>query len=134
MNVRTGLLALAAAVTTFLLFGAAAIAVLGGRFGESPGVGILGVAAGALAAAVALVAVAVLADRFRGVPRAALVAYGTFGVAFLAIAAMQYVDVPGADDLFAFEVHLAVSLVAAVVTGAVTLARPGRGPGVGRTA
>ena len=55
-------------------------------------------------------------DRFSGLRAAALVTYGAFGVAFLAIVGLSYVNVPGADEAFTFPVHLAVSVVSAIVT------------------
>lgn len=108
------------------------LVVLSGQYGESPGVGILGVFAGFLAAVVAAVAVWAFADRLSGVAAATLVAYGTFGVAFLGIAGLRYVNVPGADDLFTFPVHLGASLLVAVVV--TILAGRERRPGTRSTA
>lgn len=117
MNGRALPLALASAVTTFLLAGAVTLLVLGDLYGESPGVGILGVAVGAVAAIAAAVAVGLAADRLLGRSAAALVAYGTFGVAFLVVAGARYVNVPGADAV-TFPVHVAVSLVVALLAAA----------------
>ncbi|WP_254537584.1 permease [Halomarina litorea] len=118
MNLRTVTLGLASAVTTFLLVGAILLEVLGGLYGESPGVGILGVSVGFAAGLGAGVVVAATADRLSGVTAAALIAYGAFGVAFLAVAGLRYVNVPGADEVFTLPVHLAVSLVVALVAAA----------------
>jgi len=115
MNLGNFSLGAASAVTTFLLAGALSISVLGGLYGDSPGVGILGVLAGLVAGVGAGVAVVLSANRLAGVPAAALVAYATFGVAFLAIAGLSYVNVPGADAVFTFPVHLGTSAVVAVV-------------------
>jgi hypothetical protein len=114
MNGRTLLLAVGSAATSFLFVGALALTVLGGRYGESPGVGILGVVAGVVAAAVTLLAVSLAVARLRTPAAEALVAYAAFGVAFLAIAALRYVDVPGADDVFTFPVHVGLSVLLAV--------------------
>lgn len=126
MNARTVALALASAVTTFLLVGAATIALSATQFGDSPGVGILGVFAGVLGGLLALVLVAAFGGRLSGAPVAALVGYGTFGVAFLGIAGLSYVNVPGADAVFTFPVHLGTSAVLAVVAAAAAFARRGR--------
>jgi hypothetical protein len=126
MNYRTLSLGLASAVTTFLLVGALSISVLGGLYGDSPGVGILGVLAGLVAGLVAGGVVAAFADRPTGLTAAALVAYATFGVAFLAIAALQYINAPGADAVFTFPVHLGTSVVVAVVVAAAAFRRRGR--------
>jgi hypothetical protein len=117
----------AAAVTTFLLVGAVTIETLAGLYGDSPGVGILGVFAGFAGALVAGLLVVARGDRLRGVAAAALVAYGTLGSSFLAIALLQYVNVPGADAVFTFPVHLGTSVLLAVVAGALDAQRP-RGP------
>lgn len=63
-----------------------------------------------------------------GVATAALTAYATLGPAFVAIAALSYVNVPGADDVFSFPVHVGTSTALAVVVGILTvyLGRPDR--------
>jgi hypothetical protein len=113
MNARTIALGLGAAVATFLLAGAATIELLGA--GEAPGIGIIGVVVGVAAGLLAGGLVSVYAGRLSGIAASALVAYATFGVAFIAIAGLRYVNVPYADDTFTFPVHLGVSVVAAVV-------------------
>jgi hypothetical protein len=118
MNARTVALALGTAVTTFLLVGAVTIELLGA--GEAPGIGILGVFVGLAAGLVAGGLVGVAGDRIAGPPAAALVGYATFGVTFLAIAGMSYVNVPGVDDVFTFPVHLGVSAAVAVVAALAT--------------
>lgn len=132
MNARTVLFGLASAVTTFLVVGAVGIELLSGLYGESPGVGILGVALGVAVGLPAgvVVAYAFSGDRLSGVLAVALVAYGAFGVAFLTIAGLQYVNAPGADEVFTFPVHLGASVLLAVV--AAVIAR-GRRRGVGAT-
>ncbi len=128
MNGRTLSLGLASAVTTFLVAGAVTITLLGDLYGESPGVGIIGVAVGVIAAIAAGAAVSLAADRLSGRFETALVAYGTFGVAFLAVAGVRYVNVPGADAVFTFPVHVAVSLVVALLAAALAgRGRPSNG-------
>lgn len=118
MNSRTIALGLGTAVTTFLLAGAATFELAPAAWGDSPGVGILAVFVGLVLGVVVGGAVAVGAASLTGSALAALVAYGAFGVAFLAIAAMSYVNVPGVDETFTFPVHLAASLVVAFVVAA----------------
>ena len=113
MNARTFALGVGSAVTTFLLAGAATIELLGA--GEAPAIGIIGVVVGVVAGLLVGGIVSVFAGRFSGIATSTLVAYAAFGVAFVAIAGMRYVNVPGADDLFSFPVHVGVSIVAAVV-------------------
>lgn len=120
MNGRAVLLGLASGATTVLLVGALVIGGLSGQFGESPGVGIIGVFVGFLAGLLAVVAVTVAAERVSGAATVGLVAYATFGVAFLLVAGLRYVNVPGADETFTFPVHLASSLAAAIVAAALT--------------
>jgi hypothetical protein len=121
MNARTVAIALGSAVTTFLLVGAMTIELLGA--GEAPGIGILGVFAGLVAGLVTGGLVAVTGDRIAGLLAAVLVGYATFGVTFLAIAGMRYINVPGVDDVFTFHVHLGVSAVVAVIAGLGTVYR-----------
>jgi hypothetical protein len=126
MNPRYVLLGLASAVTTFLLAGAATIGILTTWYGESPGIGILAVGVGVIAALFVGAVVTFTGERLSGLQATALVAYGAFVVAFLGIAGLSYVNVPGADEMFTFPVHLAVSLVIAVV--AAVLVSRGRIP------
>lgn len=113
MNARTVALGAGTAVTTFLLAGAATVELLGA--GEAPAIGIIGVFIGVVAGLLAGVIVSVYADRLSGIAASILVAYATFGVAFVAIAGMRYVNVPYADTVFTFPVHIGVSVMAAVV-------------------
>ena len=113
MNTRTISLGAGSAITTFFVVGVATIELLGA--GEAPAIGILGVFAGFVGGILAGAIVAAYADRLAGLAAVVLVAYAVFGVAFLVIWGMRYVNVPGADDVFSFPVHLAVSLVVALV-------------------
>lgn len=118
MNLRSVTLGAGAAVSTFLLAGAATVELLGA--GEAPGLGIVGVFVGLLAGLLAGGLVAVGADRLSGLAAAGLAGYATFGVAIVMIAALQYVNVPGADDVFTFPVHLAASVAIAVIVALLT--------------
>jgi len=112
MNARPIALGVGSAVTTFLLAGAATIELLGA--GEAPAIGIVGVLVGVLAGLLAGGIVSAYADRLAGTAASALVAYATFGVAFVGIAGTRYVNLPYADDVFAFPVHVGLSVAAAV--------------------
>jgi hypothetical protein len=113
MSARTVALGAGTAVTTFLLAGAAAIELLGA--GKSPAIGIIGVFVGVITGIVAGAMVSVYAARLSGIPASALVAYATFGVAFVVVAGMRYVNVPYADDVFTFPVQIGASVTVAVV-------------------
>jgi len=127
MTTRSLALGAGTATTTFLLAGAATIELLGA--GEAPGIGIVGVFVGVVVGLLAGGLVAVYADRLSGVAMSALVAYATFGVAVVAIAGLRYVNVPYADDVFTFPVHLGVSVAVAVVAAlAASRGNPGEGP------
>jgi len=124
MNARTVALGAGTAMTTFLVAGAATIELLGA--GEAPAIGILGVIVGLLAGLLAGGFSGAYGDRLSGLAASALVAYATFGIAFVAIAGMRYVNVPGADDVFSFPVHLGTSVVAAVAVALLAgRSRPG---------
>lgn len=113
MNARTILSSVGAAITTFLLVGAMTMTLLGG--GEAPAVGIIGVFVGLIAGLLASVLVSTYAGRLSGLPAAAVVGYAAFGITFIAIAGLRYVNVPGADDVFTFPVHVGISVAVAVI-------------------
>ena len=92
-----------------------AIELLSGQYGESPGSGIVGVLVGLVVGLLAGVTIVFTADRLSGVSATVLVAYATFGVVFLAVAGLRYVNVPGADEAFTFPAQVVVSLLLAVV-------------------
>ncbi|WP_132060864.1 permease [Halorussus amylolyticus] len=113
MTARTIALGAGTAITTFLLAGAATIELLGP--GEAPAIGIIGVFVGVVVGLLAGGIASVYADRLSGIATSVLVAYATFGVAFVTIAGMSYVNVPYADGVFTFPVHIGVSIVVAVI-------------------
>jgi hypothetical protein len=115
MNTRNLSIGAGSALTTFLVVGVSTIELLGA--GEAPAIGILGVFAGAVGGLLVGAIVTAYADRLAGLAAVALVAYAVFGVTFVGIWGMRYVNVPAADDVFSFPVHLAVSVVLAVAAG-----------------
>jgi hypothetical protein len=124
MNARSLALGLGTAVTTFLLVAAAAIEFAPAAWGDSPGVGIVGVLVGLVLGLAAGAAVTFGVPIISRAVRAAVVGYAALGVTYLGIAAMRYVNVPGADDVFTFPVHLGVSLLVAVVAAVLVIRRP----------
>jgi uncharacterized membrane protein len=103
-----------AAVTTFLLVGVVTIEAVTAAVGGDIGPGIVGVFAGVVTGLAAVVAVSwrwpSLADRARTV----LLAYAAFGLTIVFLAALSYVNVPGADAYLGFEVNLVIAAVVAV--------------------
>jgi hypothetical protein len=117
MNLRTLALAIGSALTTFLLVGAATIELLGA--GEAPGIGIIGVFVGFVAGTIAGGIVGGYGNRVAGVTERVLIAYATFGIVFIGLAGMRYVNVPGADDVFTFPVQIGISILGAAVLAVV---------------
>lgn len=103
-----------AAVTTFLLVGAVTIEAVMAAVGGDIGPGIVGVFAGVVAGLAAATAVSlrwtVLAERARTV----LLAYAAFGLTIVFLAALSYVNVPGADTYLGLQVNLVIAAVVAV--------------------
>jgi ABC-type lipoprotein release transport system permease subunit len=121
MNARTVALGTGTAMTTFLVAGAVTIEFIG--VGEAPGIGLIGVFVGIVSGLLAGVIVSVYAARLSRITASVLVAYATFGVAFVAIAGMRYVNLPYADTVSTFPVHLGVSVIAAVVVALLIVRR-----------
>jgi hypothetical protein len=117
MNRRTLGLAIGSAITTFLLVGAATIELLGA--GEAPGIGIVGVFVGVVAGLIAGGVVSGYGNRVAGLTERALIAYATFGIVFVGLAGIRYVNVPGADDVITFPVQIGVSVLGAVALAVV---------------
>lgn len=103
-----------AGATTFLLVGATTIEAVMATIGGDIGPGIIGVVVGVLAGLVAVVAVALSWDRLANREHAVLVAYASFGLTLLMLAALSYVNVPGADEYLGFERNLVIAFVVAL--------------------
>jgi hypothetical protein len=116
VNLRILALSVGAAITSFVVVGATTIELLGA--GEAPGIGIIGVFVGLVAGVIAGGLVSGYGNRIVGVTERALIGYATFGVVFVALFGMRYVNVPGADDVITFPVQIGVSLLGAAVLGA----------------
>lgn len=114
MNIQKLATVAGAAVTTFLLVGAATIEAVTAATGADVGPGIVGVFAGLAAGLTAAAAVSwrwsTLADRGRAV----LLAYAAFGLTIVFLAALSYVNVPGADAYLGLQVNLVIAAVVAV--------------------
>jgi hypothetical protein len=67
--------------------------------------------------------VTVFGSRLTTIPTVALVAYATFGVTFLGLVALRYVNVPSADEMLTFPIRVGFSLIFTIVTAVMTLSR-----------
>lgn len=118
-----------AGVTTLLVIGGGTIEALVAMTGADVGSGIVGVVAGVLAGVLATGVVAwrwaSLGDR----GRVLLVAYGTFGLAVLLIAAMGYVNVPGVDPSLGLRRTVGVAVVVSLVVAVAAWRRRAAGSG-----
>lgn len=121
MTTRTIVAAAGSAATTFLLVGAAVIEAVTAATGADIGPGIVGVGLGALAAIVAFVLVSIRWSRLGTVEQWILLGYAAFGLSFLFLSALGYVNVPGARTTLSVPLNAAI---AAVVAIAVAIAGP----------
>lgn len=110
---------LGAPVTTFLLAAAITIEALTAATGADVGPGIVGVLVGALAAIAAFLLVAWRWDRLSDAARHLLAGYAAFGLAFLFLSALSYVNVPGARQYLDVPLNLGVAAVVAVAVALV---------------
>lgn len=115
MNPRKPLAAVGSAATTFLVVGAVVIEVATAATGADVAPGIVGVAVGVLAAIAALVLVAWRWDGLGDTARNVLLGYAAFGLAFLCLSALSYVNVPGARAYLSVPLSAGISAVVAVV-------------------
>lgn len=122
MDSRPLAVAIGAGVTTFLAVGAATIELVGVDIVA----GIVGVLVGALAAVVAAVLVALRGRQLGAAGQSLLVGYAAFGVTYLVLAALAYVNAPGARSVLTVRRQIAVGAVVAVVVAAVAWWRGGR--------
>lgn len=109
------LAAVGSALTTLLLVGAVVIEAVAAVTGADVGPGIVGVAVAALAALVVLVLVAARWDRLPWTARPFVLGYAAFGLAFLALAALSYVNVPGARQHLSVPLNAGISIVVAAL-------------------
>lgn len=120
-----------AAVTTFLVVGAATIEAVTAAVGGDIGPGIVGVFVGAVAGLAAAVAVVWRWEAIDRRGRAVLLAYAAFGLTVLFLAFLSYVNVPGVDAYLDLGRNLLIAAVVALVA-AVAVWRRGQlqSPGV----
>lgn len=119
MHIRKLGTVIGAAVTTFLVVGAATIEALTAAVGGEIGPGIVGVVAGAVAALVAAVVVVSRWDGLTRRGRCVLLGYGTFGLTLLFLAFLSYVDAGRVDENLGVGGTLSVAAVVALVTAVV---------------
>lgn len=114
MNPRKPIAALGSAATTFLVVGAAVIEAVSAATGADVGPGIVGVGVGVLAAIAVLALVAGRWNRLGETARQLLLGYAAFGLAFLFLSALSYVNVPGARAYLSVPLNAGISAVVAV--------------------
>lgn len=117
MTVQKLVPVLGAAVTTFLLAGAATIEVLTATMGGDIGPGIVGVFAGLLAGVVVGVAVASRWPRLGPRGRAVTLGYAVFGLALLFLALLSYVNLPVIAPHLSLRSNLVIAAFAAIAIG-----------------
>ena len=104
---------LVAAGSAVVAFGIVAVAVIEALAPTADiGAGIVGVGAGALAAILAFVVVALLVEELAGPARWAVDAVGAFGLALVAVGAVVYVDVVSLETTTAVAAGGVVGVVA----------------------
>lgn len=112
--------ALGSAVTTFLLVGAVVIEVVAAATGADVGPGIAGVGVGALAAVVAAVLVGIGWNRAGRAGQWTLLGYAAFGLTFLFLSGLSYVNVPGARQYLDVPLNVGIAAVVALVVAVAT--------------
>lgn len=106
---------LAAAGSAVVAFAVVAVAVIEALAPTADvGAGIVGVGAGALAAILAFVVVALLVEELAGPARWAVDAVGAFGLALVALGAVVYVDVVSLETTTAVALGATVGVLAFV--------------------
>lgn len=123
MTLRSIVAALGSAVTTFLVVGAVVIEALTAATGADVGPGIVGVGLGAIAAIAALVLVRVVWGRLGETAHWTLLGYAAFGLAFLVLAALSYVNVPGARASLSVPLNAGIAALVAVAVAVAGLQR-----------
>ncbi|WP_227133231.1 hypothetical protein [Halorubellus salinus] len=104
---------LVAAGSAVVAFGVVAVAVIEALAPTADiGAGIVGVGAGALAAILAFVVVALLVEELAGPARWAVDAVGAFGLALVAVGAVVYVDVVSLETTTAVAAGAVVGVLA----------------------
>lgn len=123
---------LVAAGSAVVAFGVVAVAVVEALAPTADiGAGIVGVGAGALAAVLAFVVVALLVEELDGPARWAVDAVGAFGLALVALGAVVYVDVVALETTTAVAAGALVGVLAFAAgwLGRERVDDPGDGPG-----
>ena len=125
MNLQRLAAVAGAAVTSFLLVGAATIVAVVAATGADVGPGIIGVFAGVAAGLVAATLVASRWGRVGPRTRSLVLGYAAFGLTVVFLASLSYVNAPGARDLLSVPLNVAIGAVVALAV-AVGRGRLGR--------
>ncbi len=104
-----------AAVTTFLLVGAATIEAVTAATGADIGPGIIGVFAGIAAGLAAATLVSWRWPALREWHRSLLLGYAAFGLTMVGLAFLSYVNTPGVDDYLSIDRNLVIAAFTAAV-------------------
>ena len=115
MNLQKYVAVAGAAVTSFLLVGAATIEVVYAATQADVGPGIIGVFAGVVAG---LIAATLVTWRWGAVAewvRSTLLGYAAFGLTILFLAFLSYVNTPGVDTYLDLRTNVVIGAAVAVV-------------------
>lgn len=104
-----------AAVTTFLLVGAATIEAVTAATGADIGPGIVGVFAGVVAGVLAAWLVSWRWSAVADWGRSALFGYAVFGLTIVFLAFLSYANTPGVDEYLGLQVTLVIAVVVALL-------------------
>ena len=117
MTARSLVAAIGGAASTFLIVGAVVIEAVTAATGADIGPGIIGVGVGAIAAIAALVVVSIRWGHLGVTGQWLLLGYAAFGLSFLFLSALSYVNVPGARATLSVPLNAGIAAVVAVTIG-----------------
>jgi hypothetical protein len=115
MNFNTFAAVAGAAVTTFLLVGAATIEAVTATTGADIGPGIIGVFAGIAAGLAAATLVSWRRPALREWHRSVLLGYAAFVLTMVLLGFLSYVNTPGVDDSLSIDRNLLIAALTAAV-------------------
>lgn len=128
MNLQKFAAIAGAAVTTFLLVGAATIEAVTAATGADIGPGIIAVFAGVAAGLVAAMLVSWRWATLREWHRSVLLGYAAFGLTMVFLAFLSYVNTPGVDDYLSIDRNLVIAALTAAIVAIWGGTSPSRGP------
>lgn len=117
MTIRSLVAAIGGAASTFLIVGAVVIEAVTAATGADIGPGIIGVGVGAIAAIAVLVVISIRWSQLGVTGQWLLLGYAAFGLSFLFLSALSYVNVPGARATLSVPLNAGIAAVVAVTIG-----------------